>query len=212
MSKRSKKADPVVGAAQFPFRQNEEVLVEYDGSPYRGKVHRIAVNQQSCTVRYDVDGSMEPSVSPSRIKTSTAVVSPKLATIPEVKEAPPEEDGAATTEEVSQDEDDEPRFTSKRSVIVLNKWLKKTMKARLKRLKHEATWCCHLRHDEPPYFACALTEDDDGAFYSLHLSHGIVEMTRTCQCAGWSVKAVDEYLGMDGELLREAHRIVANNP
>ena len=82
MSKRSKKADPVVGAAQFPFRQNEEVLVEYDGSPYRVNVHRIAVNQQSCTVRYDVDGSMEPSVSPSRIKTSTAVVSPKLATIP----------------------------------------------------------------------------------------------------------------------------------
>jgi len=193
-----KRADPVLGEGQFPHAMGDEVNVEYDGAPWAAKIHRIAVDEASCTVKYIVDGSMEPSVSPSRINQAAPGA---LAPIPEPNPLIAE---PATVEEEEAVPSGEPVFVKRSSIAQLNRYFSKLMKARLKRLKHKCKWCCHLRHDMP-YFSAEATGDGT---LKLTLVHGTVDMTSMCNLSEWGrIKAIDEYLYLHGELLSEAHRI-----
>ena len=210
MSRR--KGDPVLKeAAPFPYRLNAEVTVDYDGSPYKGTVHRIAVDNRTCSIKYNVDASVEPSVSPSRIQTaSTATLVPIASSAvplaPITEEAPTVVEEPPAMEEVPVDV---PLiFTSKKSVNKLNKALSRILKGRLKKYRHKAKWCCHLR-GEVPYFAASKPSEHGNI--KISLTHGTVSMTRTCNLAGWSsIEDIDEYLKMGGELVNEARMICMN--
>ena len=212
MTTRKRGGDPVLGEAPpFPHALGAQINVEYDGSPWPAKVHRVAVDQRSCTVKYLVDGSMEPSVSPSRINQQAAPAAEPLAPIPEptpITEPAAVEDEAEEEEEVVPEApplpSGEPVFTKKRSITQLNRFFSKLMKARLKRLKRKCKWCCSLRNDVP-YFSAEVAKN--GAL-GLKLVHGTVDMTRGCnltECS--SIETVDQYLHLQNELLVEAHRI-----
>ena len=216
MSTMKRAVDPILRQAPpFPHPMGGAVTVEYDGSPWQGKVHRVSVDQKTCSIRYDVDGSVEPSVSPSRINQPPPL--PPLQPIPEAADvalaeepaameaSPVEAVEAAPIEEVQMPMEDPPPFTKKRSVALLNKFFTKLMKARLKRLKHKCKWCCSLRHDMP-YVSAEVAKD--GNTLELKLVHGTVDMTRGCNLAECgSIKAIDEYLHLQSQLLSEAHRI-----
>ena len=185
-------------------------MVEYDGSPWKAQVHRVAVDQRSCTVKYLLDGSMEPSVSPSRINQQAPPPSAAQALEP-IPEPIAEPD---TVEEEEEEEEavpeapplpsGEPVFYKKKSLTQLNKCFSKLMKNRLKRLKHKCKWCCSLRNDMP-YFSAEVAKDGEIHF---QLVHGTVEMTRECNLSKCSIiKTIDHYLHLQGELLSEAHRI-----
>ena len=199
-------------APPFPHPVGAAVNVVFDGSPWPAKVHRVAVNQRSCTVKYLVDGRMEPSVSPARI--NQQVQSPAaepLQDIPEASEphitqevASEPFEAVAKQEGVPQVPMEDPVFTTKRSVTALNKFFAKLMKGRLKRFKHTCKWCCSLRRDMP-YFAADMGENGT---LQLKFAHATVDMTHGCNLQYWdNIKAVDEYLYLKGELLTEAHRI-----
>ena len=185
----------------------DTVTVEYDGSPWKAQVHRVAVDERSCTVKYLLDGSMEPSVSPSRINQHPSAAQP-MEPIPEPIASPIAEVEEEEEEEVVPEApplpSGEPVFYKKKSLTQLNKCFSKLMKNRLKRLKHKCKWCCSLRHDMP-YFSAEVAKDGEIHF---QLVHGTVEMTRECNLSNCSIiKTIDHYLHLQGELLSEAHRI-----
>ena len=169
MSSRRKRGDPILNeAAPFPLKLGTTVEVEYDGSPWSAKIHRIAVDQKTCTVKYE-DGSIEPSVSPSRINNDQGQVveQPIPLTLQKIEEG----DGGSDTEEMPDDNEEEeeevpaaiespPTLTlepaiptvelrTKKQVTALNKAFAKLMKERLKLMKHKCKWCCHLRGLSP---------------------------------------------------------------
>lgn len=208
----TKRADPVLKeAAPFPFALGAAVTVEYEGSPWKAKVHRVAVNQTTCTVKYELDGSMEGSVSPSRINRTQLL--PSLEPIAEVPSDVQVAEGVASSVEADPEPEPieptkpplvDPVFRKKRSISQLNRFFDKLMKARMKRLKHKAKFCCGLRHDMP-YFSAAVGEDGT---LSLKFVHGTVEMTNGCNLSHCdSIRTVDSYLYLKGELLVEAHRL-----
>ena len=199
-----KRRDPILNEPSFPHALGASIIVEYEGSPWPAKVHRVAVDQRSCTVKYAIDGSMEPSVSPSRINQHPHGVAP-LEVIPEATEPT-----AAPLEVISEQvmvPMEDPTFTKKTSIAALNRFFSKLMKARLKRLKHKCKWCCCHRLDMP-YFAAIPTESGS---LRLKFVHATVSMTHECNLSDLDstnlIKAVDSYLYLKGELLNEAHRI-----
>ena len=212
---RKTRVDPVLsGAPPFPHQVGEQVNVMYDASPWSAKIHRVSVDQTTCSVRYNIDGSIEPSVSPSRILNPSQAL-PSLQPIPEAADVALTDEATAAvvaapveTEEVTptpveeQMPLDDPTFTKRSSIAALNRAFTKIMKARLRRLKQKCKLCCGLR--EVPYFAAEMSA---GAL-RLKLVHGTVQLTRQCNLSEWkSIKAVDQYLHLSGELLGQACRI-----
>ena len=60
MPQRKQKEDPVLfQSSSFPFALGQAVNVEYKGNLYPAKVHRISVDQSTCTIKYDVNGTAE---------------------------------------------------------------------------------------------------------------------------------------------------------
>ena len=120
------------------------------------QVHRIALNNQTCTVLYESDGSMEPCVSPARMHhpsrepaIGVTLESVKEETVKEetVKEAPaaPQIKEEAEVPKERKYLHAVPRFKTKSAVKAFNTSFRGLMKARLKRFKHKCRWCCHLR-------------------------------------------------------------------
>ena len=173
----------------FPYSIGDLVSVEYDQEFYDGQVHRIAVDNRSCTIVYDVDGSMEAPVVASRIRNRSD------------KEAA---DDVDDTQGFDESGDNEPvgeiRFKRKKTVAALNQ---KFAKARVKTLKHKAKWCCGQRHDMP-YFAAKSGSD---GYLQLQFTHGTVGMTAMCNLAGCSIPRIDEYLYLHGALVTDAQQL-----
>lgn len=195
--KRTLPQDPVLRESPpFPHALGCIVNVEHNGSLWRAKIHRIAVNEATCSVLY-CDGSVESNVLPARIcqagsepeqESTPAPAPPTALPVPDPDPAP----------------QPEPRFITKASVAALNKCFERIMRGRLKRLKHRCRWCCPLRHDMP-YFAAKAADDERGSYFQPELVHGTVEMTSGCNLRQWSsIQAIDDYLQLNGELMAAA--------
>ena len=98
----------------------------------------------------------------------------------------------------------EPQLTTKKSVTKLSSILKRIMKGRFKKYRHKAKACCaHGRH-EIPWFATSLSNNGT---LKVRLQHDNAYATSQCHLADATVKTVDSYLHLKGELLQEGHRL-----
>ena len=204
--KRRSALDPVLlESPPFPHTLGSIAYVQHNGAPWRGRIHRIAVNERTCTVQYH-DGSVEANVLPARICEHGPSSEEASLAVPQAEHEPQAEPESEPEPTYTPEPAVEPRFTSKASITKLNKCFARSMKARLKKWKHKCKWCCHLRHDMP-YFVAKLAEDAGGKYIEPQFVHGTVAMTKACniarsRCA--SISAIDDYLHLEGALLAAA--------